>query len=91
MKESGAAGRDLRIGVGGHDRFRRILPEVRLRLSGHIRQNAGEFGGIERLADHAGGGEVDVARRASGCLGGGFRCQRGRLLALLAGEGVGIA
>ncbi len=46
---------------------------------------------VERLADHAGRGEEDLARLAAGRLGGELGGELGRLAAALAGEGIGVA
>jgi hypothetical protein len=67
---SAAAGRDLRIGVGGHDRLGGLEPEIAGRIRGQRVEHAGELGGVERLADHAGRGEEDLALAAAdGCSG----------------------
>jgi hypothetical protein len=54
-------GRDLGIGVGGHDRFRGVDNAVRARLPARRGQHAVEFRRVERLADDAGRGEKDFA------------------------------
>jgi hypothetical protein len=54
-------------------------------------QHAVEFGGIERLADYAGRRKEDFIGAAAHCFRGDLRGDRGRLLAGLAGEGIGVA
>ncbi len=54
-------------------------------------EHAVEFGGVERFADHAGGGEKHLAGAAAERLGGDRGRQRRRLPAGLAGEGIGVA
>ena len=54
-------------------------------------EHAVEFAGVERFADHAGGGEKHLIGAASGRLGGNRGRQRRGLPSGLAGEGVGVA
>ena len=50
-----------------------------------------EFFGVERLADHAGGGKENLCRFAARGLGGERGGELGRGAAVFAGEGVGVA
>ncbi|ENN87601.1 hypothetical protein RHSP_63227 [Rhizobium freirei PRF 81] len=87
----GAAGRDLRIGVRGHDRLGGLEPEIVHCILRHRVEHAGKFRCIERLADDAGGGEIDFVFTAADGRSSGLRGQLGRLSALQAGKGIGIA
>ena len=63
----------------------------RIRVLGKPGQEASELARVERLADHPGGGEIDVCLEAAGGFGGGFRRELHGFAATLAGEGIGIA
>ena len=56
---------ELRIGVGGHDRARRLLEALRHGARGKPAEQARELGRVERLADHAGRGEIDIGLEAT--------------------------
>ena len=65
----GLARGELGIGVGGHDGARGVGEGVGL---GGLRERGevqGDLAGIERLADHAGRGDIDVGLQAVGRLG----------------------
>src|SRR5207237_5724907 len=83
--------RDLRKGVGGHDRPGSAHPIGRLGLLRQRSEQAVEFGGVERLADHAGGSEENLIGAAAGGLRRNRGRQRGGLPPGLAGEGIGVA
>jgi hypothetical protein len=82
---------ELGEGVGGHDRLGRLHPRLGGKLAGQALENAVEFGGVERFADHAGRGEKDFGGFAPHGAGGDFGGQFNRAFALHAGKGVGIA
>ena len=82
---------ELGKGVGGHDGARRIGVGVRLGLAHQRAKLLDDLAGIERLADHPGRSDIDVGLEAVGGPRRGFGGQRHRLLAALAGEGIGVA
>jgi hypothetical protein len=63
----------------------------RARLLGEPAEHAVELGRVQRLADHAGRGQENLALAAPDRFGSDLRSQRGGAAAGLAGEGVGIA
>ena len=66
--------------VGGHDRLGGVLPATRRGIGDKSRHDALEFRGVERLTNHAGGGEKHLVGLAAGRLGGdgGGEFGRGR-------------
>ena len=78
-------------GVGGHDRLRGGEEAAGSGAADQAVHHGGEFGGVERFADHAGGGEEDLGRLAAGRLGGDVGGELGSRPPALAGEGIGIA
>ena len=55
----------LRKGVGGHDRLGRLVPGAGRGVGDQLIHDAAELRRIERLADHAGRGQKDLATACS--------------------------
>ena len=85
------SGRELRIGVGGHDGARGVQPAVGPRLLREFLQHAIEFMRVERFADDPRGRQKNLALGRAGRRGGELRREFDRLRAGLAGEGVGVS
>ena len=86
-----AGGRDLRIGVGGHDRLGGGEERVLARVGDERVDNSRDAAAVERLADNAGRGHEDFAWGRADRLGGGLGDMGDRSCADAAGEGVGVA
>ena len=89
--ELDAGGRDLRIGVGGHDRLGGGEERVLARVGDQRVDDTRDARGVERLADNAGRGHEDFVWRCADRLGGGLGDIGDRGCADPAGEGVGVA
>ena len=84
-------GRDLRIGVGGHDRLGGAKERIGLCLRDQRAHHARDPRSVERLADDAGRSHEDFAGEGADRLGGGLRNMGDRGRADAAGESVGVA
>ena len=91
VAELDARGRDLRIGVGGHDRLGGAEQRVGAGVRDQRADDARDPRPVERLADDAGRSHEDFVGRRADRLGGGLRDMGDRGRADAAGEGVGVA
>src|SRR5439155_675155 len=85
------AGRQLREGVGGHDGAGRRRPAIGRGAGRQLVELGADALVGQRLADHPGRGDEDLAAAAAEALGERGGAALGRGPALAPGEGVGIA
>ena len=83
--------RELAISIRRHDGARRLVPIVFVGLKQGRADTVDDGARIKRLADDAGGGDIDLAGTGTGGASGSLNRRFDSGHTRLAGEGIGIA